>query len=168
MEIWRTLFWCSWTKCLLFLRIHLMDVYHRVSWCCFVGSFTSSTLSVTSCESTCEPFRCMFLSLDLRLNIHPRCTKRWPHFVYHSGSLVFETLPHAWQKPLPSSKEMSSLDAKSLVLTSSRATRPTFIESFFVVRRGEGLPRRILTVAGRVPEGLVRRARHPSRPTRSG
>ena len=54
----------------MFLRIHLMDVYHRMSWCFFVGSLTSSTLSGTSCDSTCESFRCMFLSLDVRLNIH--------------------------------------------------------------------------------------------------
>ena len=121
--------------------ITLVDVYHRVSWCCFVVFLTSSTLSGTSCDSTCESFRCMFLSG--RATQHPRCTKRWRHFVCHSGSLVFETLLQVWQKPLPSSKEMSSLDAKSLVLTSGRATRPTFIESFFVVRRGEGLPRRI-------------------------
>ena len=54
----------------MFLRIHLMDVYNRVLWCCFVGSLTSSTLSGTSCDSTCESFRSMFLFLDVRLNIH--------------------------------------------------------------------------------------------------
>ena len=60
------------------------------------------------------------------------------------------------------------MDAKSLVPTFSRATRPTLIESFFVVRQGEGLRSGILTVAGRVPEGLVRRATLPSRSTRLG
>ena len=64
------LFLRPWSKCHMFLRISLMDVYHRVSWCCFVGSLTSSTLSGTYCDSTCEPFRSMFLSLDVRLNIH--------------------------------------------------------------------------------------------------
>ena len=34
------------------------------------GSLTSSTLSGKSCDSTCESFWCMFLSLDVRLNIH--------------------------------------------------------------------------------------------------
>ena len=36
----------------MFLLIPLVDVYHRVSWCCFVGSLTSSTVSGTSCDST--------------------------------------------------------------------------------------------------------------------
>ena len=131
----------------------------------FVGSSTSGTLSGTSCDSTCESFRCRFLSLDVRLNIHVARNVGLTLFIT-VALLCFETLLQAWQKRLPSSKEMRSLDAKSLVLTFSRATRPTFIESFFVFHRGEGLRSRILTVAGHVPEGLARRARPPSRPTR--
>ena len=36
----------------MFLLIPFVDVYHRVSWCYFVGSLTSSTVSGTSCDST--------------------------------------------------------------------------------------------------------------------
>ena len=61
------LFWCPWSKCHLFLLILLMDVYHRLSWCCFVSSSTSGTPSGTSCDSTCESFRCRFLSLSVNL-----------------------------------------------------------------------------------------------------
>ena len=89
----------------------------------------------------------------MRLNIHVARSVGLTLFV--TVALVFENLLQAWQKPLPSSREIRSLDAISLVLTSGIATRPTFIESFFVDRRSEGLPSRILTVAGRVPEGLV-------------
>ena len=61
------LFWCPWSKCHMFLLIPRMDVYHRVSWCCFVGSSTSGTPCGTSCDSTCESFRCRFLSLSVNL-----------------------------------------------------------------------------------------------------
>ena len=69
-RILANLFWCPWSKCHVFLLISFMDVYHRVSWCFFVGSSTCGTLNGTSCDSTCESFRCEFLSLDARLNIH--------------------------------------------------------------------------------------------------
>ena len=86
----------------MFLLTPLMDVHLIVSWCCFVGSLTSSTLSGTSCDSTCESFRCMFLSLDVRLNIHVARSVGVTLFV--TVVLVFETLLQAWQKPLPSSR----------------------------------------------------------------
>ena len=70
VEIWRTFFGALGASAICSFAFSRMDVYHRVSWCCFVGSLTFSTLSGTSCDSTCEPFRCMFLSLDVRLNIH--------------------------------------------------------------------------------------------------
>ena len=50
---------------------------------------------------------------------------------------------------------------ESQVLAFGRATSPTLIESFFVVRRNLG-------VAALFPEGSVRGARRPSRPTRLG
>ena len=105
----------------------------------------------TSCDISYESLRFMFLSLDVRFNIH---------VARNVGLTLFVTVAPFCLRLYY--KEMRSLDAKS------RATCPTFIKSFFVVRRGEGLPSRILTVAGPVPEGLVRRARHPSRSTRLG
>ena len=70
VEIWRTLF--------LVLLEQVPYVPSNSPYGClphgvvvlFVGSLTSSTLSGTSCDSTCESFRCMFLSLAVRLNIH--------------------------------------------------------------------------------------------------
>ena len=144
VEIWRTFFGALGASAMCSFSFSLLDVFHTVSWCCFVGSPTSGTLSETSCDSTCESYRCMYLSLDVRLNIHVARSVGLTLFV--TVALLFETLLQALQKPFSSSKEMRSLDAKSLVLTSSKATRPTFIESFFVVRRGGGLPSRILTL----------------------
>ena len=104
VEIWRTFFFVpleqvpyvpSHSPCGMFTtgcRVVVLLVLQRLV-----------TLSGTSCDSTCESFRCVFLSLDERLNIHVARSVGLTLFV--TVALVFETLPQAWQKPLSSSKE---------------------------------------------------------------
>ena len=70
VEIWRTFFGALGASAICSFSFPVWMFTTGCRGVVFVGSSTSGTLSRTSCDSTCESFRCRFLSLDARLNIH--------------------------------------------------------------------------------------------------